>query len=72
MSSSNCDYEYSKDLIKDDLMELPEGVTVARINKSTGNISDTFEDSIFEFFLEENLDQLIEEKSEDNLINIFN
>ena len=64
--------EYSKDLIKDDLMELPEGVTVARINKNTGNISDTFEDSIFEFFLEENLDQLIEEKSEDNLINIFN
>ncbi len=64
--------EYSKDLIKDDLMELPEGVTIARINKSTGNISDTFEDSVFEFFLEENLDQLIEEKSEDSLINVFN
>ena len=27
----------SKDLIKDDWLDLPEGISVARINKSTGN-----------------------------------
>ena len=61
----------SKDLIKDDWLDLPEGISVARINKSTGNISDTFEDSVFEYFLEENLDQLIDETSDSNLIRVF-
>ncbi len=62
---------HSKDSIVDKPLILPEGVSVVRVNKKTGNISNTFDDSVFEFFLEENLEQLLEEAYKTDFLNVF-
>ena len=62
---------HSKDSIVDKPLMLPEGVSVVRVNKKTGNISNTFDDSVFEFFLEENLEQLLEEAYKTDFLNVF-
>ena len=38
---------------------MPEKIAVVRINKTDGLVSNTFDNSIFEFFLEENLEDLL-------------
>ena len=51
----------SKDNLTAKERAIPEGLSVVRIDEDTGEISNTFSDSIFEYFLEENLSALLEE-----------
>ena len=48
----------SKDKLSNYTIDIPEGVAAVRVNKETGQVSQTFSDSYFEFFLEENISDL--------------
>lgn len=49
----------SKDLILEYSIVMPEGIAAIRIDKETGLVSQSFENSYFEYFLEENVEDLI-------------
>ena len=49
----------SKEKIQKKDYVMPEKIAVVRINKTNGLVSNTFDNSIFEFFLEENLEDLL-------------
>ena len=52
----------SKKSLTDFEVDVPEGVAAIRIDKKTGNVSKTFSNSYFEYFLEENIDELLASK----------
>ena len=52
----------SKKSLTDFEVDIPEGVAAIRIDKKTGNVSKTFSNSYFEYFLEENIDELLASK----------
>ena len=47
--------DYSKNELSDYSIDIPEGIAAVRIDKESGKISQSFENSIFEYFLEENI-----------------
>ena len=47
-------------------VDVPEGVAAIRIDKKSGNVSKSFTNSYFEYFLEENIDDLLASKSENS------
>jgi len=61
----------SKDNLKEKDLLVPEGLSVVRIDEQSGEISNTFNNSVFEYFLEENLLSLLDEDNADYQ-NIFN
>ena len=50
---------YSKDKLSDYSIDVPEGIAAIRIDKESGQVSQSFENSIFEYFLEENVNDLL-------------
>ncbi len=52
----------SKKSLTDFEVDVPEGIAAIRIDKKTGNVSKTFSNSYFEYFLEENIDELLTSK----------
>ena len=50
---------YSENKLSDYSVQIPEGIAAIRIDKESGKISQSFENSIFEYFLEENVNNLI-------------
>ena len=62
----------SKDKLSNYSIDVPEGVAAIRVNKETGQVSQTFSDSYFEFFLEENVSDLLNsERNRSNLEDII-
>ena len=62
----------SKDKLSNYSIDVPEGVAAIRVNKETGQVSQTFSDSYFEFFLEENVSDLLNsERNTSNLEDII-
>ena len=62
----------SKDKLSNHSIDVPEGVAAIRVNKETGQVSQTFSDSYFEFFLEENVSDLLNsERNRSNLEDII-
>ena len=62
----------SKDKLSNYSIDVPEGVAAIRVNKETGQVSQTFSDSYFEFFLEENVTDLLNsERNRSNLEDII-
>ena len=62
----------SKDKLSNYTIDVPEGVAAIRVNKDTGQVSQTFSDSYFEFFLEENVSDLLNsERNRSNLEDII-
>jgi penicillin-binding protein 1A len=53
----------SKDSLTDFEVVVPEGIAAIRIDKESGNVSKSFNNSYFEYFLEENIDDLLSSKS---------
>ena len=53
----------SKNSLTDFEVVVPEGVAAIRIDKESGNVSKSFNNSYFEYFLEENIDDLFSSKS---------
>ena len=53
----------SKNSLTDFEVVVPEGVAAIRIDKESGNVSKSFNNSYFEYFLEENIDDLLNSKS---------
>ena len=63
----------SKNSLSDYSVDIPEGIAAIRIDKKTGNVSKSFKNSYFEYFLEENIDELLnEEKKDSELSEILN
>ena len=54
----------SKNSLNDFEVVVPEGVAAIRIDKESGNVSKSFNNSYFEYFLEENIDDLLSSKSD--------
>ncbi len=50
---------YSKNKLSDYSIDVPEGIAAIRIDKESGQVSQSFENSIFEYFLEENVSDLL-------------
>ena len=50
---------YSKDKLSDYSIDVPEGIAAIRIDKESGQVSQSFENSVFEYFLEENVNDLL-------------
>ena len=64
---------FSKSSLSDYSVDIPEGIAAIRIDKKTGNVSKSFNNSYFEYFLEENIDELLnEEKKDSELSEILN
>ena len=53
----------SKNSLTDFGVVVPEGIAAIRIDKESGNVSKSFNNSYFEYFLEENIDDLLSSKS---------
>ena len=53
----------SKNSLTDFEVVVPEGIAAIRIDKESGNVSKSFNNSYFEYFLEENIDDLLSSKS---------
>ena len=53
----------SKNSLTDFEVVVPEGIAAIRIDKKSGNVSKSFNNSYFEYFLEENIDDLLSSKS---------
>ena len=53
----------SKNSLTDFEVVVPEGIAAIRIDKESGNVSKSFNYSYFEYFLEENIDDLLSSKS---------
>ena len=49
----------STDLLDDATFEIPEDITLVRIDKNTGKITNTFDNSIFEYFLDDDLKDIL-------------
>lgn len=56
--------ESSNDFTKKEQI-IPEGISVVRVDSDSGQISDTFSNSFFEYFLEENLEKILEDSNSD-------
>ena len=56
----------SKNSLTDYEVVVPEGVAAIRIDKESGNVSKSFKNSYFEYFLEENIDDLLSSKSDNS------
>ena len=56
----------SEESLTDFEVDVPEGVAAIRIDKKSGNVSKSFTNSYFEYFLEENIDDLLASKSENS------
>ena len=54
---------YSKDKLSDYSIDVPEGIAAIRIDKESGQVSQSFENSVFEYFLEENVNDLLSSDS---------
>jgi len=54
----------SNDFTQRELM-IPEGISVVRVDSDSGQISDTFSNSLFEYFLEENLEKILADSNSD-------
>ena len=50
---------YSQNKLSDYSIDVPEGIAAIRIDKESGKVSQSFENSIFEYFLEENVSDLL-------------
>ena len=57
---------YSKNKLSDYSVEVPEGIAAIRIDKNTGKVTQSFENSIFEYFLEENVSEILASDSSDS------
>ena len=57
---------YSKNKLSDYSVEVPEGIAAIRIDKNTGKVTQSFENSIFEYFLEENVSEILASDSPDS------
>ncbi len=57
---------YSKDSLSDYSVDVPEGIAAIRINKESGKVSQSFENSIFEYFLEENVVDFLDSETNDS------
>ncbi len=57
---------YSKNKLSDYLVEVPEGIAAIRIDKNTGKVTQSFENSIFEYFLEENVNEILASDGSDS------
>ena len=57
---------YSKDSLSDYSVDVPEGIAAIRINKESGKVSQSFENSIFEYFLEENVIDFLDSETNDS------
>ena len=53
----------SKNSLTDFEVVVPEGIAAIRIDKESGNVSKSFNNSYFEYFLDENIDDLLSSKS---------
>ena len=56
----------SKNSLTDFAVDIPEGVAAIRVDKESGNVSKSFKNSYFEYFLEENINDLISSKSDNS------
>ena len=56
----------SKNSLSDYSVDIPEGIAAIRIDKKTGNVSKSFKNSYFEYFLEENIDELLNAEEKDS------
>ena len=56
----------SKNSLTDFEVVVPEGIAAIRIDKESGNVSKSFDNSYFEYFLEENIDALLSSKSDNS------
>ena len=56
----------SKNSLTDFEVVVPEGIAAIRIDKESGNVSKSFNNSYFEYFLEENIDDLLRSKSDNS------
>ena len=57
---------YSKNKLSDYSVEVPEGIAAIRIDKNTGKVTQSFENSIFEYFLEENVNEILASDGSDS------
>ena len=57
---------YSKNKLSDYSVEVPEGIAAIRIDKNTGKVTQSFENSIFEYFLEENVNEILASDASDS------
>ena len=64
--------DYSKNKLSDYSVDVPEGIAAIRIDSESGKISQSFDNSIFEYFLEENVNaQLNSDNSKSDLKEIL-
>ena len=64
--------DYSKNKLSDYSVDVPEGIAAIRIDRESGKISQSFDNSIFEYFLEENVNaQLNSDNSKSDLKEIL-
>ncbi len=56
----------SKESLTDFEVAVPEGVAAIRIDKKSGDVSKSFSNSYFEYFLEENIEDLLASKSDNS------
>ena len=59
----------SKNYLSDYSVDIPEGIAAIRIDKKSGNVSKSFENSYFEYFLEENIDELLNADAKNSELN---
>ncbi len=59
----------SKNSLSDYSVDIPEGIAAIRIDKKSGNVSKSFENSYFEYFLEENIDELLNADAKNSELN---
>ena len=59
----------SKNELSDHAIDIPEGIAAIRIDKKTGNVSKSFENSYFEYFLEENVESVLNLEKKDSELN---
>ena len=56
----------SQNFLTDFEVVVPEGVAAIRIDQESGTVSKSFNNSYFEYFLEENIDELLKSKSDNS------
>ena len=59
---------YSKNKLSNYSVDIPEGIAAIRVDKSTGKVTQSFENSIFEYFLEENVNEILALDDSDSVI----
>ena len=49
----------SIDLLDETTFVIPEDITLVRIDKNTGKVTSTFDNAIFEYFLDDDLEDIL-------------